>query len=729
MTWKSLNKSGLLLGLGAVLLSLVLSLCPFLEPFRSHIDLISLDTFIRIPRSRNKSRVVIVAIDEDSIRRVGPWQWPRKVYAELVTNLKKAGARVIAFDLMLDSKKSGDEVLAGAMIGTRVVLSAYSDEPLGRKISHRGVRVDKILFPEPLLCKHAYAIGHIAMIYDADGVVRRIPIFLSDGKNSVPAFGIEIAMAYQNEKKQEIIFSGNRVVMGDFIIPVDNQGSFYIGYRGGLGTVPRVSAASVLFGEVPEEVFRGKAVIIGVTTSGISDRWVTPFIKEGAMPGVEIHANVVEAVLSKAIPYDAPVWLWLIIMVLAGISAGFAGETAPPLTGLGLLLLGLVATWAVGASLYALLLVVVPVTPVGLSWISGILLAFAHRLWSYRKGLEDRREHLRRLSSLFQSSSPEYLCSLLADTVKADRVYGIFRTGDAEVNVLEWPPEKNLPLELSYLLNANESFENLGEKLKQWALRQSKTWLLIEIANMNENLGWYLLGKNSNAFGRADVKKAEDFATHTGVLLRNRLLLSQLKIASEGVRHALLKTMEHKSPDLYRHSVFVARISELLGVAAGLSNGEVRILREAALFHDIGLLSMPNKVLEWNDLTPEERIWIETHPVLGFEILNNIPFLKKGARIVYHHHERYDGKGYPDGLEGAEIPFESRIIMISDTFMVYVQQGVERKQEMNVANITDEFLKKISAHSGTMFDPGITKIMLSIRGKLVEVVKDYVQIL
>ena len=129
-----------------------------------------------------------------------------------------------------------------------------------------------------------------------------------------------------------------------------------------------------------------------------------------------------------------------------------------------------------------------------------------------------------------------------------------------------------------------------------------------------------------------------------------------------------------------------------------------------ALLHDIGKIGIPDKVLrKKSQLTDKEYDLIKTHPVVGYEILNNItdmPRLGIGARW---HHERYDGNGYPDGLIGTDIPEEARIISVADAY-----DAMSSSRCCN-DNFTQEYIiKELAAGKESQFDPVFTDIMLSI---------------
>lgn len=132
----------------------------------------------------------------------------------------------------------------------------------------------------------------------------------------------------------------------------------------------------------------------------------------------------------------------------------------------------------------------------------------------------------------------------------------------------------------------------------------------------------------------------------------------------------VLTTMiERVEPRLKGHGLRTARYAVVLGHAIGLSPADLNDLCLASLLHDIGLLTIPLALLEKEGpLTAEEYALVQSHPRAGAELLEPIPFLRVPALWIAHHHERWDGCGYPYGLRGTVIPLGARILAVADTF-------------------------------------------------------------
>ena len=132
---------------------------------------------------------------------------------------------------------------------------------------------------------------------------------------------------------------------------------------------------------------------------------------------------------------------------------------------------------------------------------------------------------------------------------------------------------------------------------------------------------------------------------------------------------SLAKAVDARDHYTHRHSEFVARYSAALGRALGLDDKDVTNLSIAGLLHDIGKIGVPDAVLNKLDtLTNDEWSYIDRHPVLGADIVRHLSGLREVVKTILHHHEKYDGSGYPDGMVGEEIPLKARIVSVVDSY-------------------------------------------------------------
>ena len=172
----------------------------------------------------------------------------------------------------------------------------------------------------------------------------------------------------------------------------------------------------------------------------------------------------------------------------------------------------------------------------------------------------------------------------------------------------------------------------------------------------------------------------------------------------------LALTVEAKDEYTRGHSHRVAEYAALIAKELHWSPEEILKLKYAAHLHDIGKVGIPDTILNKpTRLTPEEYAVTKEHTVIGGEILKNITLLKQSADVARHHHERYDGKGYPDGLKGTDISLYARIIAIADGYDV-MNTNHSCRNSLPEASIIREFRE----NSGTQFDPELTEIFLML---------------
>jgi putative nucleotidyltransferase with HDIG domain len=151
------------------------------------------------------------------------------------------------------------------------------------------------------------------------------------------------------------------------------------------------------------------------------------------------------------------------------------------------------------------------------------------------------------------------------------------------------------------------------------------------------------------------------------------------------------------------HSERVAEYAAAIAGSMGLSEESIERIRLAAQLHDLGKVGLSDSVLcKAGRLTTDEYTEVQHHPQTGAEIVERVPALAELAPIVRHHHERYDGTGYGDGLSGEDIPLESRILAVADSFDAMTSSRAYRE-----ALSSSAAFEEILACQGSQFDPGI----------------------
>jgi diguanylate cyclase (GGDEF)-like protein len=171
---------------------------------------------------------------------------------------------------------------------------------------------------------------------------------------------------------------------------------------------------------------------------------------------------------------------------------------------------------------------------------------------------------------------------------------------------------------------------------------------------------------------------------------------------------ALASALQERDQYTGDHSESVVDVAGRVGEALALDAEQIATLRTAALLHDIGKVGVPDEILH-KDGPLDEREWeiMREHPVIGERILRAIPGLGGVAKIVRHEHERWDGKGYPDGLAGEEIPIGARIILVCDAYHAMTSDRPYRS-----AMSHSEAVAELTRNAGTQFDPNVAEALV-----------------
>ena len=169
-------------------------------------------------------------------------------------------------------------------------------------------------------------------------------------------------------------------------------------------------------------------------------------------------------------------------------------------------------------------------------------------------------------------------------------------------------------------------------------------------------------------------------------------------------------TVDAKDTYTRGHSDRVSEISVLIGKEVGLSEKDLNTLKIGGLFHDIGKIGVPDSILQKEaKLTDDEYSQIKNHPAIGVHILSTASIFNDIIPIVKHHHEKYDGNGYPSRLKGEEIPYLARIAAVADSFDAMTSKRAYR-DSLPLDVVKNEFVRC----RGTQFDPQLADVFLNI---------------
>jgi diguanylate cyclase (GGDEF)-like protein/putative nucleotidyltransferase with HDIG domain len=187
-------------------------------------------------------------------------------------------------------------------------------------------------------------------------------------------------------------------------------------------------------------------------------------------------------------------------------------------------------------------------------------------------------------------------------------------------------------------------------------------------------------------------------------------LSNQMRSTYMEYTNALVKAVDAKDPFTKEHSQNVSARAVEIASAIGLSETEIEVIKYAGLLHDVGKIAVSQDILVKKEpLTHEEYELLKKHPVIGVNILKDIRFLEKEIPLILHHHERFDGKGYPHGLKGREIPVGARIIAVSDAFDA-MTSGRGYKESVSL----EKSIAELKRGSGTQFAPDVVEVFVKI---------------
>jgi diguanylate cyclase (GGDEF)-like protein len=227
-------------------------------------------------------------------------------------------------------------------------------------------------------------------------------------------------------------------------------------------------------------------------------------------------------------------------------------------------------------------------------------------------------------------------------------------------------------------------------------------------AGRNRTESWANLSRDPSAISEEEGQEI--------VELREKLadISTQAKDAFIQSIGGFVKALDARDPYTKLHSENTMRYAVSIAEALGLADEEVAVIRRAAVIHDLGKIGVRDSVLLCpGKLTPNELRIMQQHPVIAGRILDQMRFLERELPIVRHHHERWDGQGYPDGLAGTAIPLGARILAVADSFDAITSTRVYRD-----AKSVPEALRILADNAGTQFDQAIVESMLQWADKV-----------
>ena len=281
---------------------------------------------------------------------------------------------------------------------------------------------------------------------------------------------------------------------------------------------------------------------------------------------------------------------------------------------------------------------------------------------------------------------------------------------DRRSGIAGWIVRNGKPL----IVNDPEKNKNFYENIDKATGFKTKSIIGVPILINGEVAGVIeaLNKQDGTNFNRHDLKVMQGLASAAAMVIENKGMHNELMNAYKGTVKALVSLADAKETSGGGHSRRVMEYAIMGAREIPLPMEEEQTLEYAALLHDIGKLSLPDEILnKAESLTDEEWQMVRTHPVVGYNLLKDIPFIKDASTFILYHHEKYNGTGYPDGIAGKEISLGGRILAVADVFDALVSDRPYRKGMR-----LERTIEIIKEDSGKHFDPNVVQAFLKVVG-------------
>ncbi|MEW6535691.1 MAG: CHASE2 domain-containing protein [Candidatus Auribacterota bacterium] len=728
------------------------------------IEAITVDWRFRLRQNPTLNpNLVIIGITKECIDKIGGYPIPRDLYSKVVDNLTKAGAKSICFDVFFDlpgAQVENDQILAKSFkTASNITLPVFTPQKVNTSSKNKlgnMIVADLIRQNMPLYTRSIEHQGHINAIPDSDGKIRRIPFMLYNNNTIYYPMSFEAFLEYRGIDKTEVHFGKHSVVVRDMVIPLDEDNCLPINYFNpetaidfmhldlpdfSVDTIRFYSFSDVVDNKIPAKNFANKIVLIGQTSHGLTnaDECVTPF---DIIFGLFLQGSLINSYLNNEFIHR---WNRLYSTFLIFIFS--------ILIGLGISKLNFFKTTLVStliASLYSFIAIYLFIKFNFILEIVPIIFAiFLHFAINLVKKLQDafsvilkKDEELGIINKVGErildicevSDTPSLIIENIFEALPAEAAllyikqdddhHSMIRKGEIFKEDCELGLKKELIEVVEHLkctlvttqrpivMNDVGASITANSSLISCTLERIHSLLLVPMVVHQETIGIICLCNKLHPvsgklveFTNDDLTLLKSILSQSAVSLENFLLYNNLRDFFLNTIKSLVASIDAKDQYTAGHSERVTAISEMIGAEMRLTPTELENLRISAILHDVGKIGISDSILcSTSRLTDEEFEVIKSHPVKGEDILKHVNEFIGIIPGVKHHHERFDGRGYPDGLKGKDIPLTARIIAIADTFDAMTSNRTYRKR------LDVEFaLNEIRRCAGTQFDPELVE--------------------
>ncbi|QDU80828.1 Cyclic di-GMP phosphodiesterase response regulator RpfG [Polystyrenella longa] len=248
-------------------------------------------------------------------------------------------------------------------------------------------------------------------------------------------------------------------------------------------------------------------------------------------------------------------------------------------------------------------------------------------------------------------------------------------------------------------------------------------FILVPITEASHRSGWILSCnmQHDEEFGTIEANLLKSIATILGTHLRNIQLYEEIQKLILSFVQSLVSTLDAKDPYTRGHSERVALIARRIAEELGWSNDELENIYLSGLLHDLGKIGVDDRVLrKEGPLDKEEFAQIQQHPMIGFSILKRLKNLQQVLPGIRSHHESFDGRGYPDGLKGDDIPIMARILAVADS---YDAMGSDRPYRSGMP--VDKIESILSSGAGKQWDSKVVETYFNVREDILRICREY----
>jgi len=648
------------------------------------------------PASSSRPDAVVVAIDPRSLH-LWSWPWSRGLHADLVDALGAAGARAIVFDIDFAPPRDaeGDARFADAISRSgRVVLASVD-----HSASEPGAPAP---LPHAPLARAAASIGSALLPIDADGVIRRLPHRSRD--------------AVQGSELAPLAAAALQFV--DPALAIGDDAALRIDHREPWGAAPVVSAADVLDGRFDASQVADRVAFVGATAPLLQDLWTTPL--DALEPGVVIQARIYRTLAASAagepvlrVPSIATRLAMLGSLAALALAANVLGGGGRRVALAALAALYGVGAVAAAASLGLLVEVVAPLALLAILYV--LDLEQVRQLFGDRVAAQELSlGALAHVGSVAANEggepSLEVALGLLADVVDASGVALLraSRAGELDGRRIEW---------------RRKTTESIGSEVE--AARAIELGAMHTCVDPSRGRAVYVpLRARDRALGVLVVERAQEapldalalrtigsVASQLSLTAENLHLIDDLRRMAEATIVSLATAIESRDGYTEMHCRRLSVLSGVVAARLGLGEVEVRSVRLGAMLHDVGKIGIPDELLlKQGRFTPEERLRMQSHAEVGHRIVAPIHGLApETLACVRHHHERWDGGGYPLGLDSEGIPLGARIVTVVD-----VWDALSSERPYKPAYPAEKVRAILEKGRGTEFDPAILDLFLRV---------------